>query len=412
MASRTEPSQGFFHLATLIGLGALAWQPYAATAQESATQQRDSAGIRIVDNVRPEDGSRLNWRIGPRPEVSIGKVTGEEPYLLTGASDATRLSDRRIVVVNRLTRELRVFDEAGIHLDTWGGTGEGPGEFTAVTIYHIAPLAGDSVVVWGIWHDPFMTVFDPAGNYERSFRPERSEPGVAGGLIAVAVTPGGAILAGPNRISNLSVADEATVELWNADGELLASLGSHAGKERIHGVENTNTYDVIFGRSLLHQPWGDLIVVGPNTRYEIKAYAQDGSLARIVRRDHVTRAPTRAHVAAYAEASVARIPTAEERESALRSRLSRPVADQFPAFVSVMSDAQGHLWVQEFEPPDEELPGVIWTVFDPEGRALGFVETPEELEIYEIGEDYILGRTTDELDVEYIQVWPLDRSGT
>lgn len=393
----------------LIGLGALAWQPLAATAQVPATQQRDSAGIRIVKNACPEDGSRLGWRIGPRPEVSIGKVTGEEPYLLTGASDATRLSDGRIVVVNRLTRELRVFDETGIHLDTWGGTGEGPGEFTPVTIYHIAPLAGDSVVVWGIWHDPFMTVFDPDGNYERSFRPERSEPGVAGGLIAVAVTPGGAILAGPNRISNLSV---AVVELWNADGELLGSLGTHAGKERIHDVENSIIYDVIFGRSLLHQPWGDLIVVGPNTRYEIKAYAQDGSLARIVRRDHVTRAPTRAHVEAYAEASVARIPTAEERESALRSRLSRPVAEQFPAFASVMSDAQGHLWVEEFKPPGEELPGVIWTVFDPEGRALGFVETPAELEIYEIGEDYILGRTRDELDVEYIQVWLLDRSGS
>lgn len=393
----------------LIGLCALAWQPLAATAQVPATQQRDSAGIRIVENARPEDGSRLGWRIGPRPEVSIGKVTGEEPYLLTGASDATRLSDGRIVVVNRLTRELRVFDEAGIHLDTWGGTGEGPGEFTAVTIFHIAPLAGDSMVVWGIWHDPFMTVFDPAGNYERSFRPERSEPGVAGGLIAVAVTPGGAILAGPNRISNLSV---AVVELWNADGELLGSLGTHAGKERIHDVENSIIYDVIFGRSLLHQPWGDLIVVGPNTRYEIKAYAQDGSMARIVRRDHVTRAPTRAHVEAYAEALVARIPTAEERENALRSRLSRPVAEQFPAFASVMSDAQGHLWVEEFKPPGEEQPGVIWTVFDPEGRALGFVETPAELEIYEIGEDYILGRTRDELDVEYIQVWPLDRPGS
>ena len=111
----------------------------------------------------PPDGSRLGWRIGPQPEVSIGEVMGDEPYLLTGASDAIRLSDGRIVVVNRFTRELRVFDEAGIHLDTWGGTGEGPGEFTPLTISHIAPLAGDSVIVWGILHDPLMTVFDPAG---------------------------------------------------------------------------------------------------------------------------------------------------------------------------------------------------------------------------------------------------------
>ena len=208
-------------LALLIVLGALAWQPYAATAQVLDTRQQDSAGIRIVENARPPDGSRLGWRIGPQPEVSIGEVMGDEPHLLTGASDATRLSDGRIVVVNRFTREPRVFDEAGIHLETWGGTGEGPGEFTPLTISHTAPLAGDSVIVWGILHDPLMTVFDPAGNYERSFHPERSQPGVAGGRTPVAVARDGAILAGPNRVS--AVIEAAAVELWDADGELLGS---------------------------------------------------------------------------------------------------------------------------------------------------------------------------------------------
>ena len=43
---------------------------------------------------------------------------------------------------------------------------------------------------------------------------------------------------------------------------------------------------------------------------------------------------------------------------------------------------------------------------------MGHVETPKELEIYEIGEDYILGHARGELDVEYVQVWPLDRSGS
>ncbi len=42
---------------------------------------------------------------------------------------------------------------------------------------------------------------------------------------------------------------------------------------------------------------------------------------------------------------------------------------------------------------------------------LGFVETPAELDILEIGEDYILGRVVDEMGVESIQVWPLERAG-
>jgi len=76
-----------------------------------------------------------------------------------------------------------------------------------------------------------------------------------------------------------------------------------------------------------------------------------------------------------------------------------------------MTDALDHLWVEEYEIPGEERPGVLWTVFDPEGRVLGFVETPEGLEVFEIGEGYMLGRITDELGVEFVQVWPLDRSG-
>ena len=53
----------------------------------------------------------------------------------------------------------------------------------------------------------------------------------------------------------------------------------------------------------------------------------------------------------------------------------------------------------------------LWTVFDPDGLALGFVETPPELVIYEIGEDYILGKVKDDLGVEYVQLWSLDRVG-
>ena len=42
---------------------------------------------------------------------------------------------------------------------------------------------------------------------------------------------------------------------------------------------------------------------------------------------------------------------------------------------------------------------------------LGFIETPKGLRIGQIGEDYILGHHQDELGVEYVQLWPLERSG-
>jgi len=59
--------------------------------------------------------------------------------------------------------------------------------------------------------------------------------------------------------------------------------------------------------------------------------------------------------------------------------------------------------------PREEDPAPLWTVFDPEGRVLGFVETPKGLDILQIGEDFILGRFEDEFEVENVQVWCLER---
>ena len=119
--------------AILLTLVALACQQGDSRADGRGTEVRDSAGIRIIENPRPPEGSRLDWRIGPEPIVSIGQVQGEEPYLLHLAFNAFGFPDGSIVVANRGTHEVRKFDEQGTHLRTWGGTGEGPGEFLGLT---------------------------------------------------------------------------------------------------------------------------------------------------------------------------------------------------------------------------------------------------------------------------------------
>ncbi len=350
---------------------------------------RDSAGVQIVENPRPADDLRLPWRIGPEPSVSIGALEGAEPYMLYLAWDATRLRDGRIVIANVGTDELRVFDASGTHLATWGGQGEGPGEFTG--LWQVEPWPGDSIVAW---HAPRfgISVFDAQGNFARTirlvhdegispmqrFRPQSTK---RDGTILAAHSPEGG--------------DTVAVQLRDGKGEVQSSFGTHPGREPVWAS------------------WGDLTVVGNTGRYEVRAFGADGSLARIVRRDHIPRPPTQGDVAAYIEQRVASNIRATESEQAQSRRQYQtvPVAEYFPAFESIMRDALDHLWVEEYEVPGEERPGSLWAVFDPEGQVLGFVETPEGLWIFEIGEDYILGRTLDELNVEYVQLWPLERSG-
>ncbi len=372
-----------------------------------------SAGIRIVENARPSDGSRLGWRIGPEPDVSIGVLEGEEPYMLHWVADATKLPDGRIVVANGGTEEVRMFDGDGQHLTTLGGEGEGPREF--MSLVGVGQWQGDSIAAWyaGILG---ISIFDYEGVFGRSIflRSEQSVNWLR--PRPEAVRQDGTLLS--RRVLD-DESRSAVVEIWDGGGLLSASLGRHPGEEIIFttdGRGNTLLTHIAYGRWLVTGLWGDLVVVSPTSRYEIRAYREDGTLDRIVRRDHEPRAPTEADRAPYVEDQMIHIlatPELPEQivEEARSHFLGVPLAETFPAFTSVMTDAAGNLWVEEYEFPLEDRPGVLWTVFDPAGQVLGFVETPEGLEIFEIGEDYILGTTEDELEVEYVQVWPLERAG-
>ena len=61
-----------------------------------------------------------------------------------------------------------------------------------------------------------------------------------------------------------------------------------------------------FGRGTRGAVWGDLAAIGVQDSYEIKAFAADGSLVRIVRRDGDPGQPTRADQDAYWERDVRR----------------------------------------------------------------------------------------------------------
>lgn len=417
--------------ATLIALAALACQQ-DQEQQESPPALpsliRDSAGIRITENPRPPEGSRLPWRIGPEPTLSIGELEGEEPYMLHEVFNAARLSDGRIVVANRGSSEVRMFDASGDHLVSWGGSGEGPGEFLSLS--HVAPWPGDSIVAW---YSPGLgiSVFDSEGNYGRSFV---LQGGVAESWRQprpIGVRADGTILS----INDPEDADTAVVDIWDADGALYASLGTHPHREVIVTTDERgyNELDLpAYGRELVTGQWGVLVVASHTTRYEIRAFRDDGTLARIVRREHVPRATTEADREAYVEGELARIEEALARAASLpgpegmeiRAHMSSmrgeqgrmlfgstPLAAAFPAFSTILSDASGCLWVREYDFPREERPAPLWTVFDAEGRVLGFIETPVGLRIGQIGEDYILGHYEDELGVEYVQVWALERLG-
>ena len=374
---------------------------------------RDSADTRIIENPRPPSGSRLDWRVGVEPAVSIGAVEGEGPYMLHRVANAFILPGGRIVVVNSGSHELRVFDELGDHLATWGRRGEGPGEFTALVDAH--RWRGDSVIAMYSQRND-IAVLDSEGGFARTFALQRDDEF----FVVEAVSPGGAVLSSdrvgrgglPEGLNRL----EHHYRVWDGEGEIRSSLGSFPGSEWFSAWSGTIGWSVqiTFAHQISTFAWGDLMAVAPNDGYEIRAFDHDGTLRRIVRRDHDPVVPTSAHEEADFERRIAGLPEEEraERRRRMRERDEEvPLPETFPAFETALADATAHLWVREYDIPGEETPDPAWSVFDPDGRILGFVETPAGLSVFEIGEDYILGLATDDLGVEFVQVWSLERSG-
>ena len=350
----------------------------------------DSAGITIVENARPAPDSRLPWVLGAQPSLSIGSVAGGGADELFQVRDATRLGDGRIVIANSGSGELKVFNADGSHSATWGGRGEGPGEFAMGGPATVALGAGDSLAVSDRIGQHRLSIFDTNGNHGRDIAIGVGLSGVMDFL------PSGRIISrGSTHFNRMAVFEtrdlvrlETDWSVLDVDGTLHASLGRFPSGEAYFSEDWGGDVHHRFERSAKGAVWGDLVAIGVSDSYEIKAFAADGPLVRIVRRDWDPRTPTQA-------------------EYDQRAPWGVPPVDAYPAFDEILVDRLGYLWVREYRMSDEEA--AVWTVFDPEGRVQGMVETPAGLNIFEIGEDYVLGSAKDELGVEYVQVWGLSR---
>jgi 6-bladed beta-propeller protein len=403
-----RPRARFLVVALVLGSGGACTEAEVATEVPQSVV-RDSAGVTIVENETPAADSRMSWTVGASPTVSIGTLDGEEAYQLYRVSDALRLSDGRVVVVNRGSNELRVFDATGTHVDSWGAEGEGPGEFTGLIEARVWP--GDSLLAYDFTQRR-LSVFDLDGKLGRTFSmnenetvrlPQFREVMPDGRLLvrATAVFTAGEIPKGLDR-------PDRPYAVMTADGDPDGSFGTHPGAEMyIYASENSmSVFSHPFTRDTETGVWNDLVILSPTDTYEIRAYATDGALARIVRRDHTARPPTQEDLDQHFEERFADN-SPEQRANNMMAVEEMPVREAFPAFGQALSDAMGYLWVEEYPLPGETR--AVWTVFDPQGRVQGFVETPEGLQILEIGDDYILGETTDDFDVEYVQMWSLQR---
>ena len=80
-----------------------------------------------------------------------------------------------------------------------------------------------------------------------------------------------------------------------------------------------------------------------------------------------------------------------------------PLPQFVPSYSAMSVDARGRVWMQRSRlAGDQSVP--TWDVIGADGAWLGSASTPRGFTVYRIGEDYVLGKQTDSLGVERVQV--------
>ncbi len=93
-------------------------------------------------------------------EVSIGVEVGEEPYML-GIVWGVAADEERIYVLDSQAPALRVYDSEGTYLTTFGGEGDGPGEYRRPDGLSLGP---DGRVYVRVFRQQRINVYDRDGN--------------------------------------------------------------------------------------------------------------------------------------------------------------------------------------------------------------------------------------------------------
>lgn len=371
--------------------------------------ERDSAGVTIVDN--RFDAIPGSWDVDSIRILVVGGMDAPESDQLFRVTGALRLPDGRFVLSNAGTKEIRILGPDGALLTTHGREGDGPGEFQAPMLLGL--LAPDSLLVWdeGLRR---ISVLHLESGFARSYQIDWSGTGfpVARGMMTdgSVVMGGGMSFNSDGGFPNGVIRPASTFGWVRPDGEEV-HLGDFPAAEMFARSSNEGfmAQGLPFGRSSIAAAAPTGAWLGTADSYEVTYYGDSGAPQRILRLDAPLRAVSDAHVEAYIRVNIDEDTNDENRRRELRAMTREmPIPQHLPPYQALLVDSEGYLWVQDYQIPEGDAP--TWTIFDGAGHVAGRLETPRRTRILEVGPDYILGRTRDELDVESLTVWSLKRA--
>jgi len=376
---------------------------------------RDSAGVRIVENHDPAWPAGAGWRIADSPRLDIGSLDGPAATQFFQISDGALLSDGGFVVSGFGSHDLRRFDADGGHVWTTGREGDGPGEFRGLATLGVAP--GDTILTYdfrqrritrwtldGTMVDarplegvdeggfPYVETLLPDSRAVYTFRFfDFDDPPVPG-----------EVRRDPVEVRVASPGDSAALLVGEFPGRAVVIFRESETAGGVRMISGSPP----FARTTAVEANEHGVWVGDTDRPEVRHFGLDGALQKIVKLPLEPVPVTPALVARALAAQLDNADGEEERDLARQRWEELPIPEFLPYFDALQLDRTGKLWVSAYRAPGDTTRS--WYVVNAGyGNWLGTVTFPNRVSPLEIGENYILARFGDELDVEHIQIWEL-----
>ena len=363
--------------------------------------QRDSAGVRIVEALRPLWGDSSLWRIDPDPVVDLTLSGAGPAHEFYGAGSMKERPDGSLMIADGSSREVRVFSATGEFQGSFGGEGDGPGEFRSL---RRVENAGDTLLAFG---DARVTVVAPDLSVVRTFRVDRFTTDLH-------YLDGGAVLPELNRpvlpqvgLTGLVWRPEPLV-LFDLRGTLIDSIGETRGNEvYVSRGDEYRTIAPFFGRASRIAVHGRRILRGSSETMQVEELDMSGNLLRILRIPDYPLALDDATVAAERAAILDGVPPGHFFRGVLEEA---PASRTRPAFADILVDPSGAVWLELHRGESERDEPEEWLVLDADGTWLGTVRIPDRFTMSDITMNAVLGVRWDELDIAHPQVLRLTRN--
>ncbi len=341
------------------------------------------------------------WRVLDRPLLSIGSQNEEGPQSFGAITGATRLGSGTIVVADGKSLELRLFSQSGVPLKVIGRKGDGPGEFRSMA--PIQRCAGDSVLVY----DPVefrISVFSPVGEFVRmgdlrewsanGLPPYEFACGRTGVLAFLHRSDAPPPRAGPMR-------SEVELSLVVRGGSVV-SLGSFPASEQYYRPPGLGPRHL--GKKTSIAVGSRSVYVGTADAFEIAEFSLGGERVATIREQRSPVEVRDAQVNAYIQEYLAARPRRASAQAITAAFRQLEWPKHYAAYGRLIVDSEDNLWVEEYPIPGKDVRD--WTVYGG-GRRLALVRLPARFRLLEVGTDYVLGVWQDDLDVDYLRVYPL-----